>query len=92
MHFRKKHKSRSTYQFKCGPHNLHYTSEYKYLGFWINEHLAFNKSIEHTACAAKKAVGIFIAKSRSSGGFTFDVYFHLFPTIVLSIINYTIAI
>ena len=92
MHFRKKHRSRSTYQFTCGPHNLQYTSEYKYLGFWINEHLDLNKSIEHTACAAKKAVGILIAKSRNSGGFTFDVYFHLFQTLVLPIINYTAAI
>ena len=59
---------------------------------WMSIHLDLNKSIQHTACAAKKAVGILIAKSRSSGGFTFDVYFHLFQTLVLPIINYTAAI
>ena len=73
-------------------HIIYSTQVNKYLGFWINEHLDLNTSIEHTACAAKKAVGILIAKSRSSGGFTFDVYFHLFQTLVLPIINYTAAI
>ena len=76
MHFRKKHRSHSTYQYKlkCGPHNLQYTSEYKYLGFWINEHLDLNKSTEHTVCAAKKAVGIILIAKAVGGSllmFTF---------------------
>ena len=73
-------------------HALSYTKEYKYLGFWFNEHLDANMSISRVSVAAKKALGVLIARSRNSGGFMFDVYTRLFNTVVMPIITYSAAV
>ena len=70
VHFRKKRKPRSLYSFSCGPHSLTYTEKYKYLGFWLNEHLDFSQSLDNVVISAKKAVGTLIGKSKIFGGCT----------------------
>ena len=74
-------KPRSLYSFFCGPHSLTYNEKYKYLGVWLNEHLDFSQSLDHVVMQAKKALGTFIGKSKMFGGFTFNVYTHLYRTL-----------
>ena len=92
MHFRRRRRRISNYQFTCGNSPLSYAKECKYLGFWFNEHLDANMFISRVSVAAKKALGVLIAHSRNSGGFMFDVYTRLFNTVVMPIITYSAAV
>ena len=48
--------------------------------------------ISRVSLAAKKALGVLIARSRNTGDFMFDVYTRLFNTVVMPIITYSAAV
>ncbi len=62
IHFRFKGKMQSAFQFNCGELNLDYTSKYKYLGMWMDEHQDFNEHIKAVSKSASRALGALIAK------------------------------
>ena len=74
VHFRNKNQMQSDYSFKCGEKDLAYESEYKYLGFWFNEHLDMEKSVSAVTKAASRALGAVYMKYLYAGGMSYDVY------------------
>ena len=54
---------------KIGSHHLEYCHQYKYLGYWINEFLDINESIQKVFHKANLALSVLMAKSKATGGF-----------------------
>ena len=90
MHCRDKRKVRSSFPFKIGSATADYTHQYRYLGFWINEFLDTAISLRKIYDHANRALGFIIAKSKAAGGLPIQVFSHLFNTLALSRINYTV--
>ena len=88
MHFRNVRKPQSNVTLHIGSKPLEYCHQYKYLGFWINEHLNMHESLQKVFDKANKALGIIIAKSKALGGFPFSVFTKLFNVSVVSIFSY----
>ena len=63
------------------------TSQYKYLGLLLNEHLDWNVSIEgiHVISKANRALALLNHRMRVVGGFQFRTYTLLFNQLVQSI-------
>ena len=72
----------SNYVFRCGDKIINYASEYKYLGFWFNEHLDMKKCIKEIAKSASRALEAIYMKYLNAGGMTFNVYTKLFESVV----------
>ena len=88
MHFRKKGRPSTTFNFKCGNKVIDVISQYKYLGLMIDEFLDFDVTAKHVAQSAHRALGLLIAKDKSHGGFTYEVFTKLYEVMVDSIISY----
>ncbi len=58
----------------------------------LNEYLDYDKIASHVAQAAHRALGLLIAKDRTQGGFTYDVFTKLYDSLVSSIIEYGAAV
>lgn len=88
MHFRKKLKTkpRCPFVFKLGNQDIEYTSEYKYLGLPIDEHLTLEPALSHTLKKANRALALLNHRAKCIGGFHFDSYSFLFNQLVSSII------
>ena len=56
---------------------------YKYLGADFTEHLSWAQLIQSTSISANRAAKYLIAKARNSGALVFEVYTHLYNTLVL---------
>ena len=50
------------FDFSCGDLNLDITSQYKYLGLLVNEHLDYNITAKAVAQAASRALGLLLRK------------------------------
>ena len=86
MHFRKRHcrKPRSSFHFKAGNQTIEYTSEYRYLGYHINEHLDISQTVGRIIIAANRALVSLNHRTKCAGGFHYDTYTMLFNQLVLS--------
>ena len=82
----------SNYVFKCGDKVINYASEYKYLGFWFNEHLDMKKCIKEIAKSASRALGAIYMKYLNAGGMYFNVYTKLFENVVEPVLFYCAGI
>ena len=82
LHFRPKAKNGTENSFKCGNKKIDVTSNYKYLGFWMNEFLDLKFSIREIAKSASRALGAIYSKFFSTGGMNIRVYTKLVETIV----------
>ena len=91
MHFRHKRREQHLYHF-YNDQVLDYCSEYKYLGYWINEHLDHKTLVDKVALAARRSLGSLIAKSKENGGFSAQTYSYLYSTLVTPVIDYTAAV
>ena len=85
IHFRQPKKQKCEYAFTCGKDHIDYIDSYKYLGVDLTEHLSWAQLIQSISIAAN----YLIAKARNSGALVFEVYTHLYNTLVLPIIGYS---
>ena len=92
IHFRTPSTARSNFVFKCGEHNLEYTSRYRYSGIWLNEHLNMNKTVSELAKSAGRALSALYTKCLRAGGMTFDVFQKLYETLVEPVLFYASGI
>ena len=65
---------------------------YTYLGILLQDHLDFNITANVVAQSASRALGLLIAKCKTAGGFTYDVYTKLYDSLVWPVIEYGSAI
>ena len=89
IHFRSKHRPGSKVQFSCGDHLSEYCDEYKYLGFWMNEHLTLNTTLQKTSLASRRALACLIAKGKEIGGFHYDTFYYLYHALVAPVMDYS---
>ena len=92
MHFRHKRCKQHLYHFYYNDQVLDYCSEYKYLGYWINEHLDHKTVVDKVALAARRSLGSLIAKSKENGGFSAQTYSYLYSTLVTPVIDYSCCV
>ena len=71
---------------------LDYGSEYKCLGYWINDHLDNKILVEKVGLAARRSLGSLIAKSKGNGGFSAQTYSYLYSTLIMPIIDYSCCV
>ena len=88
VHFRKnlRSKARSTFHFTFRGDEISYTSQYKYLGLVLNEHLNWSNSLENIVCKANRALALLNHRMRATGGFHLKTYTLLFNQLVQPII------
>lgn len=80
IYFRHKRRKISCCQLMLGSSVIEFCHEYEYLGYWINEFLDVNESLNRVFVKANAALGVIIAKSMSLGGIPFDVFTKLYKT------------
>ncbi|MCG8045103.1 MAG: reverse transcriptase family protein, partial [Candidatus Thiodiazotropha endolucinida] len=88
VHFRNRNKPQCDFLFSCGNKSVEYSDCYKYLGFWLNEFLDMDKSINEVTKSASRALGAVYMKYQSAGGMTYDVYKKLIESIVEPVLFY----
>ena len=88
LHVRCKRKARSNFLFKLNGSVLNYTSQYKYLGLLLNEHMDFNITTKLLADSAASAHGRINSKFKGLNNMGFSTYEKLFNTSILPILNY----
>ena len=92
LHFRNRNINRSNVIFKCGEKVIDYESDYKYLGFWFNDHLDMKKCVKEIAKSASRALSALYMKFLNTGGMSFDVYKKLFESVVEPVMFYCAGI
>ncbi len=85
VHFRKKRKPRSNFNFLFGELQLEYASKYKYLGMHLNEYLNFSV----LADASSRTVGGIIGKLKELKNVTLKVFESLYNSGVCPIMDYS---
>ena len=71
VHFRKnlRSKLRSAFCFTFKGDEISYSSQYKYLGLVLNEHLNWSDLLENIVCKANRALAFLNHRMRATGGF-----------------------
>ena len=92
VHFRAATQPRSDFVFSVGDSHISYTSAYKYLGLWFNEHLDLKHTVRELAKSASRAFGALTAKFIACGGMAHSVYTKLFENLVQPVLLYGSAI
>ena len=92
MHFRNPSASQSDVVFSVNQEVLSYTTQYKYLGVVLTEHLDYAITAKIIAQSANRALGLLIAKSKAFGGFQYDPFTKLYESIVCPVISYGAAV
>ena len=89
VHFRTKRRPLTQSTLSLGSQPIEFYHEYRYLGFWFNEFLNVDESLEKVFDRANKASGVVIAKAKSIGGLPFTVFTKLYNTCIIPIVGYT---
>ena len=76
----------STFHFTFKGDEISYSSQYKYLGLVLNEHLNWSKSLEHIVCKANRAIALLNHRMRATRGFHLKTYTLPFNQLVQPII------
>ena len=92
VHFRKCRSRKSSFVFMLGDDVIDYVSDYKYLGFLMNEHLNNNSGVDVLSKSAGRALGGLINKFRYIKGMGFKTYSTIFETCVNPIMTYAAEI
>ena len=92
MHFRNPLASQSDVIFSVNQEVLSYTTQYKYLGVVLTEHLDYAITAKIIAQSANRALGLLIAKSKAFGGFQYGPFTKLYESIVCPVISYGAAV
>ena len=78
VHYRPISVPRTKEVFRCGNFQLDIASDYRYLGFVINENLDYSKGIKVIADAASRSFGAIVSKCKANGGMPLNVFSKLF--------------
>ena len=89
IHFRHKRKTLSNFIFHLGCKTIDYAHDYKYLGYFLNEFLDTDESIQRVYDSANRALGVLIAKAKTAHGFPLSVFSRLFDACVTPICTYS---
>ena len=92
VHYRPESVPRSSFSFSCCSSNIEIVDRYVYSGLTIQEHMDLNITANVVAQSANRALGLLIAKSKSLGGMSYDIYTKLFDSLVWSVIAYGAAV
>lgn len=88
VRFRNRNKLQSNFVFKVGEKVLMHESEYKCLGFGVNEHLDMEKSVTEVTKAASRALGAVYMKYLYAVGMTYEVYTKMIGSVVEPVLFY----
>jgi hypothetical protein len=92
VHFRPPSIARCNNVCVCGDLEIATTDRYKYLGLVLTEHLDYAVTTKVVAQSANIALGLVIAKAKSFGGVSYDVFTKLSESVVCPVIAYGAAI
>lgn len=88
LHFRTSTKHRSNFNFKCGTVELDFSTNYRYLGLWLNESMDFKYTVNELCKSASRAFGALYSKFISASGMSYDVYTRLYESLVEPVMFY----
>jgi hypothetical protein len=74
--------------FKLGDQVVQVTDRYLYVGLVITEFMNWNITVKYVAQAARRALGVLVAKCKSQGGLPYEVFTKLYDVLVQPIIDY----
>ncbi len=92
VHVRHPQKKRCTTPVYCCNEQLAYTDTYKYLGYYINEHLSFNNTVTTLTKSASRSFGRVVNILKKLKNLGFKSYQTLYHSYVTPIMNYCSAI
>ena len=92
FHVRNVQKSICTTRLYCCGQELKYVSDYKYLGFIVNQHLSPKTSVDTLTSAASRSFGRIVTLFKKLGNMGYKSYLTLFKTYVLPIMNYAAGV
>ena len=92
MHFRNPAMRKSEFEFHFGTSKLNYTNCYKYLGFYLDEHMHFIKGTTVLTESANRALGGVIAKTKNLRDIGFSTYSKLYQACVCPVIDYVAGV
>ena len=87
VHLRTLSVTRTDFQFSLNGNSLETVSQYMYLGLLSTEFLKYDMG-KAVAKSASRPLGLLIAKCKANGGFEFSIFFKLFETLIMSVIEY----
>lgn len=88
VHFRKKRKAKTNYNFKFGNMSLNVVSQYKYLGIVLDEHLTFDECVESLSQSGFRALGGLISKFKILKNVSFKTFSMLYNSGVIPVLDY----
>ena len=88
MHLRGKRKKPTDFTFKFDGTNLQIVEQYKYLGFWLNEHLNYDVSAERLSEAGSRALGAIVSKFKLFKNVSYGTFTKLYNASVVPVIDY----
>ena len=92
IHFRAIRFPRSTVEIKYGECDVLYTSQYKYLGIYVDEYLKYDIGIKNLSDAGQRALGSIIGKCKQLKDFSYRTFTKLYETCVNPVLNYSSAV
>ena len=92
MHIRHHQRRRCTKLVTCCNQILSYTDNYKYLGYYLNEFLSHNKTIEMLNASAQRSFGRVVNIFKSLKNMGIKTFETLYSSYVTPIANYSSAI
>jgi hypothetical protein len=92
VHFRQRYTPLTNFNFYYGTEAITKEAKYKYLGLWFHENLDLNFTVREVAKSASRALGVIIAKFKSSGGMSYHCYTKLYETMVQPVLMYGAAL
>ena len=92
VHFRKPSVKRSSFNFKLGSTDLHYTQNYKYLGLTLDEHLTFKEGIRVLNDSAGRALGSILNKVKACKDLGYQTYSQLYQSCVCPVSDYASSV
>jgi hypothetical protein len=88
IHFRKKAAEITTRNIKFGNITIQKTTQYKYLGIVLDEHLDYTITAKTLADASSRALGSLISKHYSCKGLYHSTYWKIYEATVVPVFNY----
>ena len=92
LHIRNPQKQRCSTPVTCGSEVLNYTSTYKYLGYYLNEHLSHETTVETLTTSAQRSFGRVVQLFKSIKNLGIRTFETLYPSYVVPIMNYGSAV
>lgn len=92
VHFRNSTTRKTLAKFSCAGNSVSVVDHYIYLGVLLHEHLDYSFTAKRVAASANRALGLLIAKFKSTGGLPFKTFTKLYENTVVPIITYSSAV